>query len=129
MGDVAELLDKDRVDPQNRVVVALGLDYVADGEGSKIAAVFKVSRVESFQPHFVEDLATFGPFRKYPGGPGCRGTGDVGILVVLLGSPDDAVLDYVLHDLDDFGFRERQVHDEAGAVLDAVLLASGSLDR
>ena len=64
--DVAEILYKTRIDAENRILVALGLYNVADGQRSDVTAVLEIPRIERFQADLVEDLASFGPLRENP---------------------------------------------------------------
>src|SRR5579863_8794846 len=112
MRDFAKILDEDGVDLQDGVLFALGLNDIADGERANITAVFEISRVERFQAYFVENLAAFGPCLEDASGADRSSAIDVLVLVVFLGTANDAVLNHVLDDLGDFGLRERHVDDE-----------------
>src|ERR1019366_7478823 len=123
--DVAEILNKARIDVKHSVLVALGLHYVADDQRPDVSSVLEVSRVDSLQAHLVENLAALSPLGEHLGRSGRGRTGDVLVFVVFLGSPDEPVLDYVLHNLADLVLAERKVHDQAHAVLGGVLLPGG----
>src|ERR1017187_6217438 len=129
VGDVAEILYKPRVDAKHGVLVALGLHDVAYCQGAYVTAVLEIPSVERFQTNFVKNLAAFGPLRKNARGSCGRCARDEFVLVVLLGSPDDAVLNDILYDLRNLTLLERNVHDESGAVLGGILLAGGQSER
>ena len=120
---MAEILHKTRIDTENRVLVALGLYNVADGQRSDVTAVLEIPRVERFQANLVEDLASFGPLGKNPRGSHWGCVANVFVLVVFLGSPDDSVLNHVLYHLGDFILGKWNVHDETHAVLGGILFA------
>ena len=126
---LAEILHKTRVNAEHGVLVALRLDDVADGQRPDITAVFKISRVQRFQAHFVEHLAVLGPPGKNPGGRDWGRVADVFVLVVFLGSPDDSILHHVLDDLGDLRLGKGNVDNQTHSVLDCVLFSGGKRQR
>ncbi len=62
--DAAEILNKSRIDAKHTVLVALGLNYIADDQCSDVTAVFEISGVDRLQAHFVKDLAALSPLGK-----------------------------------------------------------------
>ena len=103
MRDLAEVFDEDCVDAQHGVLVALGLKHVAHRQRAHIAAVFEIARIDGLLPDLVENFPGPGSTPRNARGIGGLGAADVLILVVFLGSPDDPVLRYILHDLLDLG--------------------------
>src|SRR5580704_5553562 len=120
---VAEIFDEDRIDTQHSVLVTLRLKHVAHSQRSDVSGIFKVSRVESLQSDFIENLAAFGPGRKCVARISGLGSPDVLVFVIFLGAPDDAVFGDVSYDLLYFRFGERDVHDQSLTVGKLVLLA------
>jgi hypothetical protein len=104
------------------------LHDIADGQGSQIAAVLKISGIERLLAHFVEDPATLGPCWKDGRRSGGNRSGDVLIAVVFLGSADEGVLGHVFDNLKDFGLREGKGDDQAIAVLKDIFFAAKRRD-
>src|ERR1700680_653857 len=125
VSDVPEILHKTRINAKDCVFVALGLHDVTNGQGSHVTAVLEIPRVQRLQADFVEDLASFGPFGKYPCGSYRRRAGNVFVLVVFLGSANNSILNDLLYDLSDFAFGKWDVDDEPHAILGAVFFPSG----
>src|SRR5712671_5026586 len=66
MRDAPEIFHKNCINPQNCILVALTLHYVAHGQRPDIPAVLEITRIESMGPHLVDNLATIGPGREQP---------------------------------------------------------------
>src|ERR1700722_9534535 len=122
---VAEVFFKKRIDPQNRVLLALWLDDVSNYEGANIAAIFEVARVDRLIADFVENLPALVPSRKHRRGIRAFRTPDELVFVVFLGSADDAILSYILYHLLDFFLRHRNVDDQSFAIGQLFFSAAG----
>ena len=116
---MTEVLHKGGVDAQH----SLCLHDIAYCEGADIAAVLEIAGVERLFSHLEKDFAAIGPLRKNVGRSGCDSAFDVFVLVVLLGSSNDAVLGDVGNHLSDFTLRQRDINPETHAVVRLVLLA------
>src|SRR5271155_5651058 len=124
MRDAAKIFDKDGVEAKYGVLVALSFHHIAYRQRPHVAAVFEIPGIESMISDFVKNLAAFGPFRKRRRGYGGHGACDVLVFVVFLGTPDDGVLHCFFDHLSDFGLRQRDINDQALAILKSVLVAA-----
>src|ERR1700733_6449936 len=122
---MAEVFFKKRIDPQNRVLLALWLDDVSNYEGANIAAVFEVARVDRLIADFVENLPALVPSRKHRRGIRAFRPPDELVFVVFLGSADDAILGDILDHLLDFLLRHRDVDDKSFAIGQLLFTAAG----
>jgi len=113
---MAEVFFKECVDTQDRVFLSLWLDYIPHHQSPHVPAVFEVARVDCVHTHFVENLPFLVPGGKHIGGIGGDCASNKLVLVVFLGSPDHAVLHYLLNHLNYFRFRHGYVDDQAFAV-------------
>src|SRR5438270_12129032 len=96
MRGMPELLHDDGIDVEDSVLFTLWLHYVANGEDPDVSAVFEVSGVDRLVPHFVKDLAPFGPFFETLRARSRLSPADVFVLVLFLRAADDAITDNVL---------------------------------
>src|ERR1700722_7299554 len=122
MGHPPEVLDENSVDPQYRIFFVLRLNDVTYGERTHIATVFKISRIDRVKSLLVKNFSALSPFGERVRRGFRDRSGYELVLVVFLGSPDDAVLHDILHRLNYLRFGKRNVHDQPGAVLDSLFV-------
>jgi hypothetical protein len=123
---MAEVFHEDGVDAKNAILISLRLDYVADRKGAHVAPILEIARIQGPVSDFVEDASTFSPRFEDGSRVGRICARDVFVFVVLLGSTNDAVLDYIANDLSDLTLRKGDVHDEAHPVLSSVFFSAES---
>ncbi len=120
---MAKVLDETGIDTQDGVFVVLGLNHIADSQRSDVPAVLEIPRINCLESNFVKDFPALGPLGKNVGRANLGGAADVLVFIVFFGSPDDAILDHILHDLGNFRFGEWHVDDQPHPVLRGVFFA------
>src|ERR1700691_3413174 len=116
MHDMAEVFLEKRVYAQDRVLLTLSLHDIAHNKGPGVAAILEVAGVDCLFTNFVEDFSALSPLWNNPRRSRGFRTADILVFVVLLGSPDNAVLHHVSHHLLDFAFRQRDTDHQAFAI-------------